>query len=71
MYYINVLFIYQDVPEVTAQYKQEDMYAGIVDIDTLTSMPGNRLVTVCGYVRKVQITFNNLLIILKIRQLFL
>ena len=29
------------------------MYANIVDIDSIPAMPGNKMVSVCGYVRKV------------------
>ena len=34
------------------------MYADIVDLESLSLTPANKLVTVCGYVRKVLITFN-------------
>ena len=46
--------IIQDVQDVTTHYKVDDMYADIVQIDTLPQMGGNKMVTVAGYIRKVQ-----------------
>ena len=31
------------------------MFAEIVDIDSLPGLPGNKMVSVCGYVQKVLI----------------
>ena len=43
----------QEVPEVTKPFKQEDMFADITDIDSLSGLPPAKKVSICGYVRKV------------------
>ena len=47
--------MFQKLPHSTNKKK---MYADIVDLESLSLTPANKLVTVCGYVRKVLITFN-------------
>ena len=32
------LFLYLDIPNVTKEYKQEDMYADIIDIQSISTM---------------------------------
>ena len=32
------LFLYYDIPNVTKEYKQEDMYADIIDIQSISTM---------------------------------
>ena len=43
----------KDIPEVTAKYKMEDMYADLVSIDDLPLMQMNDMVTISGYIRQV------------------
>ena len=43
-------FLYQDIPNVTKEYKQEDMYADIIYIQSISTMAWNKMVSVCGYI---------------------
>ena len=43
----------QDVPEVTATYKMEQMYADMVPIEELPALNMNEIVTISGYIQKV------------------
>ena len=38
---------------MTKEYKQENMYADIVDIQSIPTMARNKMISVCGYIRKV------------------
>lgn len=44
---------HQNVPQVTREFRQEDMYADIVDIASIPTLPAKKTISICGYVRKV------------------
>ena len=43
-------FLYYYIPNVTKEYKQEDMYADIIDIQSISTMARNQMVSVCRYI---------------------
>ena len=58
---IIIMFQYYNVPQVTREYLQEDMFVEIVDITSITSLPANRTISICGYVQKVLVNiFRNI-----------
>ena len=49
-YYYKFVFILGHTKRVTKEYKQEDMYADIIDIQSISTMAWNKMVSVCGYI---------------------
>ena len=49
-YYYIFVFILGHTKRVTKEYKHEDMYADIIDIQSISTMARNKMVSVCGYI---------------------
>ena len=49
-YDYKFVFILGHTKRVTKEYKQEDMYADIIDIQSISTMAWNKMVSVCRYI---------------------
>ena len=47
------VYIIQNVPAVTKEFKKEDMFADMIEIEALSDLAPGKKVSICGYVRKV------------------
>ena len=48
-----LIYIFKDVPNVTAEYSQEMMYSPLVDLINICDKKAGSIVSICGYIRKV------------------